>query len=93
MDSRKALQPDSGLSDWRARRLTAAGFSLREAYELAIDDRVDLHELLELIDRGCPPTLAARITAPLEDSQARCVSSTSATSDSCSSRQAEQPSR
>lgn len=93
MKSRKVLPTESGLSDWRARRLTAAGFSVREAYELAIDDRIDLHALLELIDRGCPPPLAVRITAPLEGCQARCVSSTTATSESCSSRQAEQPSR
>jgi spore coat polysaccharide biosynthesis protein SpsF (cytidylyltransferase family) len=93
MKSRKALPIDNELSDWRVRRLTAAGFSPREAYELAIDDRVDLHAVLELIDRGCPPPLAVRITAPLEDGQARCVSATSATSESCSSRQAEQPSR
>jgi hypothetical protein len=93
MESKKASPADSRLSDWRARRLTAAGFSAREAYELAIDERVDLHALLELIDRGCPPPLAVRITAPLEDSQAHCASSTSATSESCSSRQAEQPSR
>jgi hypothetical protein len=34
---------------------------------LASDDRIDLHALLELIDRGCPPELAARIMAPLTD--------------------------
>jgi hypothetical protein len=27
---------------------------------------MDLHALLELVDRGCPPALAARILAPLE---------------------------
>jgi hypothetical protein len=30
------------------------------------DDGVDLHELLVLIDRGCPPVLAARILAPID---------------------------
>jgi hypothetical protein len=27
-------------------------------------DRVDLHALLQLVDRGCPPELAARILSP-----------------------------
>jgi hypothetical protein len=92
MKRKKALPTNSELSDWRARRLTAAGFSAREAYELASDDALDLHALLGLIDRGCPPALAVRITAPLEEAQAR-RDSTSAASESCSSRQAEHPSR
>jgi hypothetical protein len=33
---------------------------------LARDDAVDIDELLELVDRGCPPHLAARILVPLE---------------------------
>jgi hypothetical protein len=32
---------------------------------LAHNPEIDLHALLDLIDRGCPPELAARITAPL----------------------------
>jgi hypothetical protein len=32
---------------------------------LAVDGDVDLHDMLNLIDRGCPPRLAARILAPL----------------------------
>jgi hypothetical protein len=27
---------------------------------------MDLHELIELVERGCPPALAARILAPLD---------------------------
>ena len=50
---------------WRTRRLAAAGFEVPLARELASDCDVDLHALLELTDRGCPPTLAARIMAPL----------------------------
>jgi hypothetical protein len=92
MEPRKHLPADSDLSDWRVRCLTAAGFALRDAYDVATSDGVDLHLLLELIDRGCPPALAVRITAPLEESQPCCIS-TSATSESCSSRQAEHPSR
>jgi hypothetical protein len=52
---------------WRAGRLMRAGFSPELARQLAVENRIDLHELLELLDRGCPPTLAARILAPLED--------------------------
>jgi hypothetical protein len=42
------------------------------AAELAVEPAVDLHELLVLVDRGCPPALAARILAPLEGRRARC---------------------
>ena len=51
---------------WRRRRLIAAGFDPRVATQLAGDDAVDLHELLTLLDRGCPPELAARILAPID---------------------------
>jgi hypothetical protein len=53
------------LGEWRTRRLAAAGFEPRLAAQLASDPAVDLHELLVLVDRGCPPALAARILAPL----------------------------
>lgn len=56
---------DSSLTRWRRRRLIAAGFDAPLAAALARDDAVDLHELLVLLDRGCPPQLAARILAPL----------------------------
>jgi hypothetical protein len=52
---------------WRARRLISAGFPIDLAQRLARTDRVDLHRMLELVDRGCPPELAARILAPLDD--------------------------
>jgi hypothetical protein len=52
--------------DWRRRRLVAAGFDAQLAAQLAEDVLVDLHELLVLLDRGCPPALAARILAPLD---------------------------
>ncbi|MEA2218124.1 MAG: hypothetical protein QOJ35_750 [Solirubrobacteraceae bacterium] len=57
------------LGDWRRRRLIAAGFEATLAGRLAHDDAVDLHELLVLLDRGCPPQLAARILAPLDASR------------------------
>jgi hypothetical protein len=52
---------------WRRRQLAAAGFRQPLAHALARDPRVELHTLLDLVDRGCPPELAARILAPLEE--------------------------
>jgi hypothetical protein len=65
-------QPDrssdeSRIVAWRIERLRDVGCSARLAEVLARDSRYDLHALLELVDRGCPPELAARILAPLED--------------------------
>jgi hypothetical protein len=57
-----------GLAAWRQRRLQRAGFDEQLAEKLAGDRRFDLHAVLELVDRGCRPELAARILAPLEDS-------------------------
>jgi NTE family protein len=48
------------VSDWRKRRLEEAGFDPTLAAELATT-KVDLHALLNLLDRGCPPDLATRI--------------------------------
>lgn len=51
---------------WRREQLAAAGFSLPLAARIANDPRYDLHALIELVERDCPPELAARILAPLE---------------------------
>jgi hypothetical protein len=59
------------VGEWRRRRLAAAGFEPGLAAELAGAAAVDLHELLVLLDRGCPPALAARIVAPLEPGTAQ----------------------
>jgi hypothetical protein len=50
---------------WRTSRLEGAGFTAQLAEALARDAGYDLHALLELVDRGCLPELAARILAPL----------------------------
>jgi hypothetical protein len=55
---------------WRAQRLRLGGFDPDTAATLAEDQRIDLHALLELVERGCPPRLAARILAPLEPPRA-----------------------
>jgi hypothetical protein len=51
--------------EWRREQLCAAGFPLPLASGLARDQRVDLHALIELVERGCQPDVAARILAPL----------------------------
>ena len=51
---------------WRRSRLRHAGFDRARAAELAEDLRYDVPAMLALVDRGCPPELAARIVAPVE---------------------------
>jgi hypothetical protein len=51
---------------WRSDVLRRAGCDPALANALAADGDIDLHDLLNLIDRGCPPAVAARILAPLE---------------------------
>jgi hypothetical protein len=46
---------------WRATELIRAGFDPLAAVELAEHAEVDLHRALELVERGCPPTLATKI--------------------------------
>jgi hypothetical protein len=50
---------------WRERQLEAVGFEGAAALELASNRRIDLHALLTLLERGCPPHLAVRILAPI----------------------------
>lgn len=52
---------------WRREQLVASGFARQAAERLAEDERYDLHALIELVERGCPPELAERILAPLEE--------------------------
>jgi len=53
---------------WRREQLVLSGFSLPLATRVARDSRYDLHRLIQLVEQGCPPELAARILAPLGDS-------------------------
>jgi hypothetical protein len=55
---------------WRRDQLVQAGFALPLAASLARDPLYDLHGLIELVERGCPPELAARILTPLPDGNA-----------------------
>jgi hypothetical protein len=64
---RERLAPADAILAWRLVRLCAAGLDSKLARTVATDGGYDLHALLELVDRGCPADLAARILAPLED--------------------------
>ena len=59
-----------GLARWRRQQLVDSGFPVPVAARLANDSRYDLHALIELVERGCAPDLAARILAPLDDEAA-----------------------
>jgi hypothetical protein len=65
-------QVGSGVVAWREARLHLAGFDHEAASQLACEGSIDLHALLDLIDRGCPPHLAARILAPLDAERGSC---------------------
>jgi hypothetical protein len=56
-----------GLVRWRRQQLVDSGFPLPIAARLASDSRYDIHALIDLVVHGCPPDLAARILAPLDD--------------------------
>jgi hypothetical protein len=66
---RTVLEPDraerAAVAAWRRRQLADAGFPPRLAAALAAE-RVDVHALIELVERGCRPHLAVRIAAPLD---------------------------
>jgi hypothetical protein len=51
---------------WRCGQLVDAGFPAPVANALALEPAYDLHALIELTERGCPPELAVRILAPHE---------------------------
>jgi hypothetical protein len=51
---------------WRRRQLLDSGFSLPLASAVARDHRFDLHQVIELAERGCAPELAVRILRPLD---------------------------
>jgi hypothetical protein len=54
------------VADWRRKQLVRSGFPRPLAARLASDPEYDLHRLIELVERGCPPELAVRVLAPLD---------------------------
>jgi hypothetical protein len=55
---------------WRREQLVRTGFAPPLAAAIAKDTRYDLHALIELVEQGCEPALAARIIAPLDEEHA-----------------------
>jgi hypothetical protein len=60
----------SGVVQWRREQLIHAGLPLRLSERVARDERYDLHELVQLLERGCAPALAVRILRPIEPDKA-----------------------
>ena len=60
-----AREAAASVVTWRQARLRQAGFDRELTQKLSRDCSMDLHALIELVERGCPPSLAARILAPL----------------------------
>jgi hypothetical protein len=59
-----------GVVQWRRAQLLRAGLPRPLAARVAQDERYDLHELIQLVEAGCAPTLAARILKPIEPDKA-----------------------
>ena len=60
------ITPVDEVADWRRNRLIDTGFAPALAAAIACDLRYDVHVLIELVERGCRPDLAARILAPID---------------------------
>ncbi|MGH9299960.1 MAG: hypothetical protein ACRDZT_08565 [Acidimicrobiales bacterium] len=56
------------LCEWRCRHLLDAGFDTPLATELAEIHDLDLHALMDLVEHGWQPRLAARLLEPLSSS-------------------------
>jgi hypothetical protein len=55
------------LVTWRRQYLVGVGVDPQLAATVAADLRWDLNALLSLLERGCPPHLAARILDPVDE--------------------------
>jgi hypothetical protein len=66
------VEPGGNLAEWRERRLLRAGVGGDLAASIASDCSMDLHAMIELVEHGCPPELAARILAPLDHERSPC---------------------
>jgi hypothetical protein len=63
---RSTSRDERDLIGWRREMLQRNGFGVELSSGLATDPLIDLHALIELVEQGCPPTVAARILAPLD---------------------------
>jgi len=59
-------QDAQAVVNWRRRELLDSGFPRSLAARIARDERYDLHQLIELVEHGCSPALAAHILSPVE---------------------------
>ena len=66
IDSDLCAHAAADLVAWRYEQLIESGFPQSLAARVARDPDFDLHALIELGERMCPPELAVRILAPLE---------------------------
>ena len=57
----QARANDDEVVAWRREQLRRAGCRRFEAEVLARERQVDLHEAVELLERGCPPKVALDI--------------------------------
>jgi hypothetical protein len=46
---------------WRAEALVRAGYAANDALELAARPDIDLHDAIDLLERGCPVDVAVSI--------------------------------
>jgi hypothetical protein len=65
-----AVQALEQVVRWRREQLVGSGFAPALAARVAENTDYDLHALIELVERGCPPELAVRILAPVEEKSA-----------------------
>ena len=49
------------VEQWRLEELERAGYAIEYARRIARRHDIDLHAAIELVDRGCPAEIAARI--------------------------------
>ena len=55
---------------WRRDQLVACGVPARMAAALARNPTCDVHQMIDLVERGCPPHLAVRILWPFDEAAA-----------------------
>ena len=58
---RKTRLSDEVLVEWRREQLIRAGCDTYNALILAKRSHVDLHQAIDLLERGCPPQIALEI--------------------------------
>jgi hypothetical protein len=59
-EDRQLTEPETVFA-WRYLELLDAGYAPQEAEVIAVCMDIDLHEACDLVDRGCPSSLAVAI--------------------------------